>query len=241
MSKYYGRLARRLDKRTLQFAKYTTVSPKVLPEVDNLALVSSRTGIYNYSTLYPMDGNDVIGDCTIAAVAKHITTVNGLVGRVVIPSLGDVVSQYRKMTGGPDTGLNMLDVMNTFRRTGMLGSNILGYVAVNPLNHAHVQQAIQIFGGVLVGMRVTTLTEKQFDMQTPWTPAPFTGELHEIYCPSYTNTHVSGVTWGGVQLGTWAWWDYSVDEVYCPMSIEVETFDNFDYDTAMSDLRALAA
>ena len=65
--------------------------------------------------LFPMDGNNTMGACTIAALAHTLTTYRGLVGKEKIMSKAAVVEFYMHLTGGLDSGLNELDVLNYWR------------------------------------------------------------------------------------------------------------------------------
>ena len=56
---------------------------------------------------YPMDGNDTLGDCTIAGVAHLLAAWDVEVKESLpVPDQAQVVSTYEQLTGGPDTGLN---------------------------------------------------------------------------------------------------------------------------------------
>jgi hypothetical protein len=68
-----------------------------------------------------MDGNDTLGDCTIAGVAHAVTTYHALIKKDSIPSAKGVEKLYFHLTGGPDTGLNELDVLTTGVRTALWG------------------------------------------------------------------------------------------------------------------------
>jgi hypothetical protein len=94
-----------------------------------------------------LDGNDTLGDCTIAALAHAITTYRGVCGSKNIMPKQAVVKLYLHLTGGVDSGLNELDVLNYWRSHAVSNDKILAYVAVDPKNHTHVQQAIELFGG----------------------------------------------------------------------------------------------
>ena len=71
-------------------------------------------------------GNDTLGDCTIAAVAHAVTTYHALIKKDSIPSAKGVEKLYFHLTGGPDTGLNELDVLNYWRQNSALGGKDAG-------------------------------------------------------------------------------------------------------------------
>ena len=87
-------------------------------------------------------------------MAHAVTTYRGLIGTQTIMPKQAVVKLYMHLTGGLDTGLNELDVLNYWRRNAVSGDKILAYVSIDPKNHTHVQQAIHLFGGVYLGFQV---------------------------------------------------------------------------------------
>jgi hypothetical protein len=146
MPKYrFGKHAPKLDYRTLRFKSYLT--PQIPPppvSYDVLAAVYKKLGTSDPTTLFPMDGNDSLGDCTIAALAHAITVFNGLVGKNVIMAQQDVVKLYFKLTGGADSGMNELDVLNYWQSNPVAGGQIVAYAKIDVKNHTHIQQAIKI-------------------------------------------------------------------------------------------------
>ena len=218
----FGKFAPKLDYRTLRFKNYvmpTLAAPP--PSYDVLTHVYAALNISDPKVLFPMDGNDTLGDCTIAALAHAETTFNGLLGRKSILSQQDVIALYERLTGGHDTGLNELDVLNYWRKRPTAGDKLLGYVSIDPKNHTHVQQAVQLFGGVYLGFQVPQDCIQQFDARQPWTPGPLTQDGHAVFAVQYDQTGVTVLTWGNTQQATWAWWDECVDEAYAVLPPEV--------------------
>src|SRR5260370_2697415 len=85
-----------------------------------------------------------------------------------------VVKLYMHLTGGVDSGLNELDVLNYWRQHRVSGDEIIAYVSIDPKNHTHVQQAIHLFGGVYVGFQVQENCVQEFQNGQPWIPGPLT-------------------------------------------------------------------
>jgi len=105
-------------------------------------------------------------------------------------------------------------VLNYWQSTGADGNQIAAFVTMEPKNHTHVQQAIQLFGGVYLGFQVQENCIQEFDARQPWTPGPLTNDGHAVYAVSYDATGPTVLTWGNTQAATWAWWDECVDEAY---------------------------
>jgi len=232
------------DYRTLRFKDYLAagIAPPP-PSYDVLDRVYSNLHTNDPTQLFPIDGNDRLGDCTIAAVAHAITVYRGLVDARRIMTQQAVVKLYMHLTGGIDSGLNELDVLNYWRQHAVDGDKILAFAKIDPKNHTHVQQAIQLFGGVYLGFQVQENAVQEFDAHQPWTPGPLTQDGHAVYAVGYDPNCVTVLTWGNTQQGTWAWWDECVDEAYAILPPEANNmrFDGFNLAQLQADLNAVAS
>lgn len=235
----FGKLPKTEDGRTLQMARYSIeLAPPPL-SFDNLSRVYANLKTTNTSKLFPIDGNDKYGDCVMAGAAHFVTHWNGLIGKEIIPSSCSVIKQYKKLTGGIDSGLNMLETLKIWRNESFFSDQIIAFVEIDPRNHIHVQQSIQLFGGVYLGFRVQENAISDFDIHKIWTPGILTNGGHCIDALNYDQDKITNLTWGDRQDGTWAWWDETVDECYAiiPPQAKDPTFaPGFDYDLLMSDL-----
>jgi hypothetical protein len=245
MSNYrFGKHAPKHDYRTLRFKNYVTPTLAAPPASLNvLDRVYKTLNDSNPAELFPMDGNDTLGDCTIAAMAHAITTYRGLLGKKQVMSKASVVKLYRKLTGGEDTGMNELDVLNYWRKTAVSGEEILAYASIDPKNHTHVEQAIQLFGGVYLGFQCQKNCVQEFDAKKPWTPGKLTQDGHAVFAVAYDQAGVTVLTWGNTQQGTWAWWDECVDEAYAilpPDAQDPKFAPGFDLAQLQADLADIA-
>lgn len=236
----FGKHPRKSDYRTLRFKNYLTAKIAAPPASYNvLTQVYKNLGTKQPTQLFPMDGNDAYGDCTIAALAHAETTYGGLIGTRTMMSTPDVEKLYFNLTGGIDTGLNELDVLNYWRHNAVNGDEIIAYASIDPKNHVHVQQAIQLFGGVYLGFQVQEDCAQEFQDGQPWTPGSLTNEGHAVFAVAYDQTGVTVLTWGNTQQATWEWWDECVDEAYAilPPEAEKQGFaPGFDYAQLEADL-----
>jgi hypothetical protein len=240
----FGKHPPKIDYRTLRLRNYLT--PTLLPpppSYDVLSKVYAKLHTSDPTVLFPLDGNDTLGDCTIAALAHAITTYRGLVGNKKIMSKTAVVKLYMHLTGGLDSGLNELDVLNYWRQHKVSGDEILAFVSIDPKNHTHIEQAIQLFGGVYLGFQVQQNCVQEFDAHQPWTPGPLTTDGHAVFAVGYDQHGVTVLTWGITQQGTWAWWDECVDEAYAivpPEAKKPEFAPGFNITQLLADLDAVA-
>jgi len=241
----FGKHPPKVDYRSLRLRDYLTSDVPAPPAaVNKLTQVYSKLGISDPATLFPMDGNDTLGDCTIAALAHAVTTYSGLIGKHDIMAKTAVVKLYMHLSGGVDSGLNELDVLNYWRQHKVAGDRILAYATVNPKNHTHVQQAIEMFGGVYIGFQVQQNCVQEFDNHQPWTPGPLTNDGHAVFAVAYDQAGVTVLTWGNTQQATWAWWDECVDEAYAILPPEAKHAGfapGFNFAQLQTDLNAVAS
>jgi hypothetical protein len=240
----FGKLPSKRDYRTLRFSSYLTPALAAPPATFNALdrALSSLSGS-TLGDLFPMDGNDQYGDCTIAALAHAATLFEAYVGHRVIMAKSDVIRLCFHLTGGVDSGLQELDVLNYWRKHKAGGDKLIAYASVDPKNHSHVQQAAALFSGVYIGFQVQEGCVEAFDQQKPWTPAPLTNDGHAVYVVGYDAEGVTVLTWGGKQVGTWAWWDECVDEAYALVPSEARDPDfapGYNLQQLLSDLDAVS-
>jgi len=219
----FGKHPPKSDYRTLRFKDYVTSKLAAPPASFNvLTQVYKELKVSDPAKLFPMDGNDTLGDCTCAGLAHAITVYNGLIGKKEIMSKQAVEKVYFQLTGGVDSGLDELVVLNYWQSHKVGSDQIMAFVKLDPKNHTHVQQAIEIFGGVYLGFQVQENCVQEFDSHKPWTPGPLTKDGHAVYAVAYDATGVTVLTWGNTQQATWAWWDECVDEAYAILPPEAK-------------------
>jgi len=240
----FGKHPPKHDYRTLRLKNYLTASLAAPPpSYDVLARIYQKLGSSDPTELFPMDGNDTKGDCTIAALAHAVTSFRGLLGTRHIMKKAAVVKLYMHLTGGVDSGLNELDVLNHWRVHQVSGDKILAYVSIDAKNQNHIQQAIQLFGGVYLGFQVQENCVEQFNARQPWTPGPLTQDGHAVFAVAYDSAGVTVLTWGNTQKASWAWWGECVDEAYAILPPEAKQSDfspGFSFAQLQADLNAVA-
>lgn len=240
----FGKHPAKRDFRTLRFKDYLTAAVAAPPaQYDVLATVYKNLGVSDPTVLFPMDGNDQYGDCTMAAAAHAITVYNGLTKSNVIMAQADLVKLYFQLTKGVDSGLDEMTVLNFWQSTGIDAQKILAFVSIEPKDHVHVQQAIQLFGGVYLGFQVQANAQEEFEKKQPWTPGKLTNDGHAVYAVAYDATGVTVLTWGNIQKATWAWWDECADEAYAilPLNAQQAGFPpGFDLAQLQADLKLVA-
>jgi hypothetical protein len=246
----FGRHPTVHDYRTLRFSTYAASLPAPPAEFDSKARVYAAIGESDAAQVFPMDGNDSYGDCTIAARAHADTIWQAFTGAKVIGTKAWCLRLYFRLTGGVDSGLNLLTVLRNWKR--VVSDQILAYVSIDPANHTHMQQAIALFGCVYVGFQCQKDIIQEFDAHTPWVPGPLENDGHSVVFTGYTGSGstdlINLLTWGSdAQQGQWAWWDEvsgsGRGEAYAivPKAAQNPAFaPGFDITQLLADLAAVA-
>jgi len=223
----FGKHPVKHDYRTLRLKNYlgTKTADMAAPpaQYDVLKLVHDKLGSAQNGDLFPIDGNDIYGDCTIAALAHAVTINRALASNEKKIMTAQAVERlYFRLSGGVDSGLVELDVLNYWRKHKVAGDSLLAYASIEPKNHTHIKQAIHAFRGVYLGFQCQKNCVEDFQAQKPWTPGKLTNDGHAVYAVGYDKDGVTVLTWGGTQRGTWAWWDECVDEAYALIPTEAK-------------------
>ncbi|MFO0940021.1 MAG: hypothetical protein U0930_04575 [Pirellulales bacterium] len=205
-----GKMAAKKDSRNLKLATLFAAAPVLPPSYD---FDTTHTGIPT-----PMFSNDVYGDCVIAGRAHQTLRFERIEqGSDIMIKDKDVLKEYFKETGGPDSGLIVLDSLKLWRTKGWkIGKHtykIQAFAEVDFGNHEEVRKAI--FGDVGIGLGVSLPKAAQIQIQTGqiWDvthgpgAAPGSWGGHYVYVSGYTPTGPVCVTWGRKQQMTWAWLD----------------------------------
>jgi len=233
------------DHRTLMMCNYiTSVLPPPPSQYNSLDRLNKNLGIADVPTLFPMDGNDQFGDCTMAAAAHAVTNYRGLVRQKFIPATDDVTKQYFDLSGGEDSGLVELDVLKYWYNTGLFGDKIKAFVKLAKRSHSDVKQAIVLFGGAYIGFEVQENAISDFEHHKIWEPGPTDGGGHAVYLIGYNSDGPLVLTWGDIQPASWEWYDQMVDEAYAtlpPEAASPEFTPGFDFATLQKDLNIITA
>jgi len=189
----------------------------------------------------PMFGNDQYGCCTFASHGHRIVAQEFSTRQRESPvTTADVLEGYAKVTGfraddpSTDNGAYMLDVANYMRRTGIGmekdGSRhtISAFVKVDHNDSQEVKTAINLFGGVWVGVALPLSAQEQTGPDKRWTAAPGGAKYddsepgswggHAIEVTAYNSEVLMAYTWGREQYMTWGFWNIYVDECYALIS-----------------------
>ena len=233
-----------IDK-ALKFADYVPAELPVIPSMfDAFSNVYASLGVSDPAVLFPLDGNDTLGDCVMCAAAHAVTGWAGLIGNKNIPAQSDVEALYTKLSGG-DNGLNISSTIDYMIVNGAFGEKPLAKVYIDPTNLQHVQLAIYLFGFFMTGIQCTDAMQQQFASRQPWDGSGTVEGGHGILAGAYySDGTIKILTWGNDQIvepGGWA----MVDECWAIAPQEVATnpakFSSLGFDTQqfLADLQAI--
>jgi hypothetical protein len=208
-----GRLHAQPARPQLRLGRYLSETrlPAPPPESDWLSRVAS----------WPMYGNDQLGDCTAAAVGHLIQALTTYgQGATVTVTDQDVLKLYEAtghyVPGDPSTdrGAYILDVLDHWQKVGVAGHRILAHATVDIGDQAEIERAIDLFGGIDIGVNLPQSAEDQFNNGEPWTYVRGSRTLggHSITLGAYTAKGPGGVTWAEVQEMDWNWFERYADE-----------------------------
>jgi hypothetical protein len=237
-----GKLSALYDRRTLKLSRYLDVPklPPLPPESNWLKKVSK----------FNMGGNDQYGDCVIAGAAHMRQTWTANAGRreIITPDK-TIIKQYLKLTGGQDTGLNMLATLNYWRHTGLFGDKIGAFVSVNPRKSTQMQYANWLFGGIYLGILLPNSAQNQQIWDVPPGGPVGDGEPeswggHCVCAGKITPDLCTVATWGEEQKMTTAFTAMYCDEAYAIITldwfnVEHKTPTGLAWKDLMADLKAL--
>lgn len=220
-----GRKAIKRDSRTLMLAKYLTATlPAPAPSLSYLKDIAA----------WGMLGNDTLGDCTCAAVGHAVQVWTANAGVEANVTNAEVIQIYENWCGynpadpSTDQGGIILDVLNDWKNSGFGTFPMAAFASVNPSNTRELKQAIELFGGVDIGINLPISAQSQ----TVWDVVPDDGSGntapgswggHCVFVPAYGGTNkvlsdVTCITWGAPLKMTVAFWKKYVDEAYALLS-----------------------
>lgn len=218
-----GKEPPKFDKRTLLLAKYLTQGLAPPPASVNYAK-KVRT--------WPMFGNDKYGDCTCAAAGHMIQGWTANTGKEVTPPESAILKVYRHFVGGtsnPDAGVNMLDVLRYWRKTGFGKDKIHAFAQLELKDTIQSRDSVYLFGSCYIGLALPkfTIPKGVGDPSIPWIvppsgphgdAAPNQNNGHCVPAVAYDPRSLWVVTWGVLKQMSWQFYTTYADEAFAVLS-----------------------
>lgn len=218
-----GKLAPKHNPKTLKFSTFLKKGALAPPPVKVWREYKIPADAWQ------MFGNDLMGDCTCAAVAHQLMLVTAHTGKMVVPELKDVLKMYMTISGfnpalsdsegnnPTDGGAAITDALDYWQTVGLAGHKILGWAQIDHKNLLHRNQGVYIFGANNVGVQLPQSAQTQFNKNQTWKPVK-RDKIAGGHCIIEVGMGRLGrnyVTWGkGDQKGTNAWDKKYTDEAY---------------------------
>jgi hypothetical protein len=218
----FGRQPRSYDRRIPRYSdlrEKMTAPPTPPLSVNYAAVLPPQLGMY---------GNDVLGDCTCAAVYHAIQTWTANANPPIDSEpQQDAVLLYEQACGyvpghpNTDQGGNEQTVLKYWVNTGapagpsgVLEDKLAAFVEVNPANLVNVKQAIFECGTLYIGFNVPAYLDPSNTAVWDLVPNAQIVAGHAVVLIGYDAVGPWCITWGRVQKMTWAFFSYFTDEAY---------------------------
>jgi hypothetical protein len=229
-----GKLPVKHDSRTLRFARYLPV---------RLTAPPPKVDRYSNVPAWPMYANDVLGCCGPAGAAHQIQSWSTYGKGPVTPTTDQVKAAYFAITGGADTGVYLLDMLNYWRNTGIAGDKVEAFVSISP-NLDELRLAVHLFGSSGLGLSLP-----DGGVFGPWTvlygaPNPRNG--HYVVAVGYDDAtrRITTISWGRKMSMSYDFFLKYSDENYAvlnDLSLNAQGVSpaGFDYARLLDDLKHL--
>jgi hypothetical protein len=216
-----GKKPPKFDSRTLLLAKYLK---------EGLASPPVSADYGKKVKMWPLYGNDKYGDCTCAAAGHLIQDWSANTGRERMIPDSDVIKVYRHFVGKQtDEGVNMLDVLNYWRKVGFGKDRVHAFAQLEPHDALQARDAIYYFGGCYIGLALPgfAVPKGVGDPSIPWIvppsgphgdAAPNQNNGHCVPAVAYDQRSLWVVTWGTLKQMSWQFYTTYMDEAFAVLS-----------------------
>jgi len=236
-----GRKAVKTDSRTLRLAKYMTPSLPPAPPARDWS-----NGITDWGMML----NDKLGCCTIAGIAHAVQVWSCNVSTEFTVPDSQVQQYYEEWDGynpddpSTDQGGIELDVLNNWKKNCFDGHELLAFADVDKTALDKIRQAINLFGGLYIGISLPITAQDQdvWDVAPEGGPGSQSGSWggHAVFVCAYDEETFTCITWGKLKKMTAAFWTEYVDEAHALLSpdwiADKGAPSGFDLDDLQTDL-----
>lgn len=152
---------------------------------------------------WQMLGNDRHGDCVAVSFANFVRHVTANLSKEEYPGYEEVIRFYKTQNPrfpAQDNGMVIQYALKEWMDHGFGGRKLVAFAEVNAKDPEEMEAAIAIFGGLILGVTVTSANNKQFANRQPWDLASGArdGGGHAILSGDYSGNSASNIgfiTW----------------------------------------------
>ena len=227
----FGKLPRKIDRRTIEFKSIVEVLPPIPPVWDIDAQLPFAIPV----PMFRNGGDNALGCCVIAGRA-HLTLRYEAYEQQKLISIADkdIEDEYWKEEGGKgpkyDNGLVMVDSLNEWRKNGWpiggrkiaclhIGGktyDIYAYAALDPGNPEQARASIYLLRGAYCGFQIPESAVDQWNQGKDWEDVGDKNIAggHCVSLISYNEKGPIGATWAVKKQMTWGFYKTCNDESY---------------------------
>jgi hypothetical protein len=185
-----------------------------------------------------------LGDCTIAGVAHAIQVWTLAKGSEVTLPDPTILQYYEKWDGykpgdpNSDQGGEELQVLKDWRKEGFDSHKLQAFADPDPQDGLHIRQAIALFGGLYIGLKlpISAQTQDVWDVAGGPNGEPGSWGGHAVFVPDYDPSGLTCITWGELKTMTWAFLGTYCDEAHALLSPDWSPPSGFDMAALEADL-----
>jgi hypothetical protein len=143
-------------------------------------------------------------------------------GDEYVPSDQDILAAYEAVGGyrpgddSTDNGCMVMDVLRFWHDQGIAGRKIAAYAHIRAGNQKAVRQAVQMFGGVYLGLDLPAAWQRadKWDVGRGPQYVPGSWGGHAVPALDYTPDGLTVITWGQRMPLTWAALERYASEIW---------------------------
>lgn len=205
---------RDLDRRLFLRDFYKAPSGLALPVRDAIDWHAKSIELCPANGLDDPLGNNDYGDCVFAAVGHTEQMASACESKQPASAITAkaIVAAYFDFTGGRDGGANLGQVLKLWQKSGICGSKLHSYLAIDPTDHEMLMWSCDYLGGLFVACdcaRSWVGNQKLWDAG-----AGRSAGGHCVVMGGYNSIGPWITTWGYKVQCTWAGWAERFDESY---------------------------
>jgi hypothetical protein len=229
------------DRNTKRLSAYV--------DMEKLGPAPEETDHYSKLSRLTMALNNQKSCCVVSGAVHMVQVLSSIAGREQIISDADLLKVYDTLTGGQDSGLNVLSFLQWWKKNQIAGHPLGDFVAINPTNIELIKHAINWFGGVFtgIGLPISAQDQTVWDVGNggPSSAAYSWGGHLTINCQYDRFDNLYNYTWGEKIPMTPSFTKCYVDEAYPLLSLDWftkdhKTIDGFAWKDLLADLKAVA-
>jgi hypothetical protein len=203
-----------------------------------------------------MLANDRLGDCvpagmghTVEQDTRYATGTERVVTDAETIKVYEQVAGYDPSDPNTDQGTVVQDALGYWRKTGIYPDadgnlhQLAAFAAVNLTDWAEIENAVNIFGQVIIGFNFPDSAMDQFNAGQPWTVvkgSPLDGG-HCVVLIGYDRDWLYVITWGQIQKMSREFWTAYVDEAWVGITKDTITAKGASAFGGVVDLATLGA